>query len=437
MILLKSPILQPILANTVLMKVRNLLFFFCIFSCILHSCNKEIKNKAQTSPTLPNYGNIDLDDIFHRKDNRLENKDSIVSVIKNYYETVWKQGDLWGGFLIAKGDKILFENYRGFSQDNHQQPIDETTALHVASISKTLTAMATLKLVEAGKLQLNDPLTKHFPKFPYPKVTIFTLLSQRSGLPKYEHFIEKIKPEPIELSKKFLTNQDILNILIRDQPPMARESNTGFMYCNTNYALLALLIEKVTNTPYPKAMDEIIFQPLKMDHTYVFQEKDIPTAAKSFYQKGARLYPYDRLDLIYGDKNIYTTPRNLLNFSKALFAKNFLRADLLAMIYKPYSNEKPGINNYGLGFRMKIFDEENKLTYHNGWWHGTNSVFGHLLKSQVTIIAIGNKYSRRVYSALSLSGLFENFPYEKEKFQKTMNETDSLQHQDSSGNYSE
>ena len=400
-------------------------YFFLIFGFTLLSCKKENESSIVNTTTLPNFGNIDLEDIFHRKDNKLENKDSIISVIDNYYKNVWEKGDLWGGFLVAKGDKILYENYNGFAQDGKKVPINDTIALHVASVSKSLTAMATLKLVEAGKLKLEDHLTKYFPGFPYPKVTIFTLLSQRSGLPKYEYFIEKIQPQPAELSQKFLSNQDILNLLIRYKPDLSRETDTGFMYCNTNYALLALLIEKVTKTPFPKAMDQMVFQPLKMKNTYIFQEKDTATAAKSFFQRGPKLYPYDRLDLIFGDKNVYTTPRDLLNFSKALFAKNFLRADLHQMIFEPYSNERPGINNYGLGFRMKIFDEDEKLTYHNGWWHGTNSVFAHLLKSNVTIIAIGNKYSQRVYSALALSGLFENFPYETEKFNKEMNERDS------------
>ena len=62
------------------------------------------------------------------------------------------------------------------------------------------------------------------------------------------------------------------------------------------------------------------------------------------------------------------------------------------------------------------------MIYHNGWWHGTNSVFAHLLKSKVTIIAIGNKYSGRVYSALALSGLFEDFPPQKDKLHSIMND---------------
>ena len=414
-----------------------LLLAILVTSCKSEGINSESED---TETSLPNYGNIKLAEIFHRKDIKLENKDSIVSVLDNYYKNVWEKGDLWGGFLVAKGDKILYEEYRGFAQDKNQEPINKEVPLHVASVSKTLTAMAVMKLVEAGKIDLNDHLTKFFPKFPYPKVTVFTLLNQRSGLPKYEYFIEKIKPEPAELSKKFLTNQDVLNMLIRYQPELSRETDTGFMYCNTNYALLALIVEQVTKTPFPEAMQQIVFRPLKMKHTYIFQEKDTATAAKSFYQRGPRVYPYDRLDAIYGDKNVFTTPRDLLNFSKAMFAKNFLRHDLYEKIFEPYSNERPGVNNYGIGFRMKVFNENEKLTYHNGWWHGTNSVFAHLLKSNVTIVAIGNKYSRRVYSALALSGLFENFPYEIEKFHKAMNETDSTKSstaKDSVDSYSE
>ena len=408
------------------MKVFRIIFFLSIFGLVLFSCKKENKDSEETKTTLPNFGNVALDEVFKQSDSQLKNRDSIVSVIDSYYENVWEKGDLWGGFLVAKGDEILYEGYRGFTQDNKQGPVNDTVALHVASISKSITAMAVMKLIEAGKLEMDVPLTKYFPGFPYPEVTVFTLLSQRSGLPKYEYFIEKIEPEPAELSKKYISNHDILNLLIRYKPELARATNTGFMYCNTNYALLALLVEHVTKTSFPEAMQQIVFRPLKMKNTFILQEKDMESAAKSFYQRGPRVYPYDRLDLIYGDKNVYTTPRDLLNFSKAMFAENFLREDLKKMIFEPYSNERPGVNNYGLGFRMKVFNENEKLTYHNGWWHGTNSVFGHLLKSKVTIIAIGNKYSSRVYTSLALSGLFENFSFETEKLVKTLNQNDTI-----------
>lgn len=407
------------------MKSSLFLCLFIISSLVFNSCKKNSSSADDFVSNLPNYGNVDLDKVFSKKDSKLKNEDFIKKTLNDYYQTTWENGDLSGGILIAKGDNILFENYRGFAQDNQQEPINENTALHVASVSKTLTAMAVMKLVEAGKLNLEDHLTKFFPKFPYPEVTVKNLLTQRSGLPKYEYFIENIKPEPKQLSKKFLTNQDVLDMMIQYKPELARMPGTGFMYCNTNFALLALVVEKVTKTNFPDAMQQIVFKPLKMEHSYIFQEKDTATAAKSFYFKGNKLHPYDRLDLIYGDKNVYTTPRDLFNFSKAMYAENFLRKDLMAMVFEPYSNEKPGVNNYGIGFRMKIFDNGEKLTYHNGWWHGTNSVFAHLLKSKVTIIAIGNKFSRRVYSALALSALFEDFPYEQQKMEENMAESDS------------
>lgn len=405
------------------MVILRRIVFILLSIFTLSSCTKANSEPETPATSLPNFGGIDLDEIFKRRDNRLMNKDSIVEVIDRYYEKVWVKGDLWGGLLVAKGDQILYEGYRGYSQNFQQNPINDTVALHVASISKSITAMATMKLVEAGKLNLHEPLTKIFPGFPYPKVTVFTLLTQRSGLPKYEYFIEKIQPKPAELDKKFLSNQDILNFLIKYKPELARNTDTGFMYCNTNYALLALIIEKVTATPFPEAMQQMVFRPLKMKHTYIFQEKDTLSAAKSFFQNGPKVYPYDHLDAIYGDKNVYTTPRDLLNFSKALYAKQFLDLDLHNLIFEPYSNERPGVNNYGIGFRMKIFDNGEKLTYHNGWWHGTNSVFAHLLKSNVTIIAIGNKYSQRVYSSMALSGLFEDFPPEKAKLQKIISDS--------------
>lgn len=402
------------------MNFRKIITVSLAFATII-SCKKQKEETTEIYQSkLPNYSNVDLSKVFTPSQSTLENESTILPLINNYYQKVWEQGDLSGGILVAKGDKIIFEKYRGFGRENMQMPIDENTPLHVASVSKTMTAMAVLKLVEAGKLKMEDDLTKFFPKFPYKDITVFSLLSQRSGLPKYEHFDQSIKPAPEELKKDFISNQDVLDMLIKYKPELGRLSNTGFMYCNTNFALLALIVEKVTATPFPEAMQEIVFKPLKMNHTFIFQKKDIPTASQSFYS-GFRLYPLANLDLIYGDKNVYTTPKDLLNFSVALFSKDFLKPELASKIFEPYSNEKKGVNNYGLGFRMKEFDNGEKLTYHNGWWHGSNSVFAHLLKSKVTIVAIGNKYSQRVYSALSLSGLFENFPFEMEKFNKTMN----------------
>lgn len=384
---------------------------------ICMGCSKaELNHEKPLEEPLPSYANVDVDKVFTPMDSYLKNRKAVVSDIENFYHKIWLGGNLSGGFLVAKGGDILFENYTGYARENDSLPITRTTPMHVASVSKPLTAMAILKLVEAKDLALGDHLSKIFPGFPYPEITIAMLLEHRSGLPRYGYFLERGGVP----TNQYITNRFILDYLIKNKPKLARHPGTGFMYSNTNYALLALVVEKLTNMPFPKAMQEMIFKPLKMKHTFIFQEKDIPTAAQSFYRSGRRLYPLNYLDLVYGDKNVYTTPRDLYNFSKALYDKNFLKPGLKRLIFLPYSNENPGIKNYGLGFRMRVYPNGEKLIYHTGWWHGSNALFVHLLKSKATIVAIGNVYSTRLYTTLALSGLFEDFPPQRRQLKKIL-----------------
>ena len=387
------------------------LAFFLFFSCSKKESTTTTSGYYSAS-NLPNFGNVDVDNVFKGENLKLENQQKIVNSLNQYYENIWNSADMSGGVLVAHGDNILLKKYKGFGRENNQMPINKDTPLHLASISKPITAMAVLKLVEAKKISLEQKVKSIFPNFPYPDVTIQHLLTHRSGLPKYEHFLEEndIKPK-----NQYFTNQEIFDIVAKHKPELARQTDTGFMYNNFNYAILALIIEKITGKTYPEAMKEMVFAPLKMKNTFVFEEKHINSASQSFYQRSSKLYPLDQYDLIYGDKNIYTTPRDLFNFSKALFSKDFLPKELMEKIFEPYSNEKKGVNNYGLGFRLKIFNEGKKLTYHNGWWHGSNTVFIHLRESKTTIIALSNKYSRKIYGTMLLSTLFEDFPFEVDK----------------------
>ena len=387
------------------------LAFFLFFSCSKKE-STTTSNGYYSASNLPNFSNVDVDNVFKGEKLKLENQQKIVNSLNQYYENIWNSTDMSGGVLVAHGDNILLEKYKGFGRENNQMPINKDTPLHLASISKPITAMAVLKLVEAKKISLEQKVKSIFPNFPYADVTIQHLLTHRSGLPKYEHFLEENEIKP---KNKFFTNQEIFDLVAKHKPELARQTDTGFMYNNFNYAILALIIEKITGKTYPEAMKEMVFTPLKMKNTFVFEEKHINSASQSFYQRSSRLYPLNEYDLIYGDKNIYTTPRDLFNFSKAMFSKDFLPKELMEKVFEPYSNEKKGVNNYGLGFRLKIFDEGKKQTYHNGWWHGSNTVFIHLRKSKTTIIALSNKYSRKIYGTMLLSTLFEDFPFEIDK----------------------
>jgi CubicO group peptidase (beta-lactamase class C family) len=189
------------------------------------------------------------------------------------------------------------------------------------------------------------------------------------------------------------------------------KTDTRFSYCNTNYAMLALIIEKTTKLPYKEAMRQIIFEPLGMKNTYVFDyERDKDTAVTSY--KGNKVeIGKDYLDAVYGDKNIYSTPRDLLKFDRARNSSSFLTPALQRKVYKGYSNERKGTKNYGLGIRMINWETGQNFYFHNGWWHGNTSAYITLRKENVTIIALSNKFTRKTYDVKKLAVLFGDYPF--------------------------
>lgn len=332
---------------------------------------------------------------------------------ESWYDTVLKVRGFNGGILVARKGQVVFERYSGTGHLPGQDTIRDNTPLQIASITKTFTAMAVLKLVQDGNVQLDDELARYFPSFHYAGVTIRNLLNHRSGLPNYTHFMENMGWD----KTRFVTNEDVLEFLISRKADMVNVAppDHHFSYCNTNYALLALLIEKVTGKKYAEYLQQVFFTPLNMKNTYVFSLKDTGTALPSYDWKG-RLMPFGFLDGVYGDKNIYTTVRDLLKWDHFLNSGACFTPETLEQAYAPYSNEKPGIRNYGLGWRMNIYPEGKKIIYHNGWWHGSNASFIRLLKDSATIIVIGNRFTRAVYHARSLANLFGDYygPEEEE-----------------------
>ncbi|MGM5629532.1 serine hydrolase [Apibacter raozihei] len=391
--------------------LSKILVIISAWACLLnYGCKKEPKqndNKNnKVNRELPGFYDINFKTIFSYQDNHNENDEQIKKKLNAYYNHLWKDKNLSGGILVARGNNILLEKYTGYSNFEKLTPITSTTPVHVASVSKILTSLIILKLVEAEKIQLDQKVNTILTSFPYPDITIENLLTHRSGLPNYAYLADESKYWD---KSKRMTNSDVANLFSSFDPPLLSKPGTHFAYCNTNFALLALIAEKISKKSFPETARLMVFEPLKMNHSYIFQEKDMDRATPSYYPQG-KPYAYDHLDLVYGDKNLYTTPKDLFKLSQAMYAPNFLRIDLLNKMFTPYSNEKQGVKNYGLGMRMMIFDNGKKLTYHTGWWHGSNTIFVHLLDEKVTIIALGNKFSKVMYSALSLSSLFGNYP---------------------------
>ena len=365
-----------------------LLFFSCK-SQNSHKISRPLKDSTAYMAPVP--GKIPKSDFERYYDG-----------IDHFYEHDLVARGFNGAILVAKKGEVIFEKYHGFFNLKKKDPLTLHSAFHLASISKTFTAMATLKLVEMGKLSLNDDVRKFFPRFPYPGVKIRLLLSHRTGLPNYLYFMDQLGWN----KKKFCSNMDVLNYMIKFQPKAHSLPDRHFEYCNTNYALLGLIIEKASGESYADFLQQEFFTPLGMKDTYVFNLKDTATAMPSYDYRGRR-EKLTYLDTGFGDKNIYSTPEDLLKWDQALYTNELFTKEMLAAAYTPYSNEKPGIRNYGYGWRMNVYPDGRKIIYHNGWWHGNNTVFIRMIQDSVTIIVLGNKFNHAIYQAKKMTTLFE------------------------------
>lgn len=331
---------------------------------------------------------------------------------KDYFDKSLLSRGFNGGILIAKNGNVVFEKYQGREDLREDSPMTDSSSMHIASVSKTFTAMAVLKLYEMGQITLTDSLEKFFPGFPYEGITIQMLLTHRSGLPDYLNYLsEELKPKDT-----CFNNQDVLTSLFALRPGLQGRSGTRFGYSNTNFVLLALIVEKVTGETFPAFMKRMFFEPLQMTDTYVHTRYD-STAPPSFDGYG-RYWQPDPFDCTYGDKNIYSTPKDILKWDQALYSGQIFKPETMDAAFTAYSHERPSVHNYGLGWRMLNLRNGKKVIYHNGRWHGTNAVFVRLIEEQATIIVIGNKFNRNIYTAARKAyDLFGNYSEEKGKFQ--------------------
>ncbi len=368
------------------------LFFSLIFTAC-HSGANQTKNAIKDSAVYvdPPLGNLSPEDLARYQEG-----------VKNYYDRHLVNRGFNGAILVAKNGQVVFEDYHGYYDLRKKDSLTRHSAFHLASVSKTFTGMAVLKLAEMGKLSIDDDLKKFFPEFPYDNVTVKLLLNHRSGLPNYIYFMEKLGWN----KKQLCSNHDILDYLVKYKPAPQARPDAHFTYCNTNYALLGLIIEKASGQSYADFLQQYFFTPLHMDDTYVFSMKDSATAMPSYDWRG-RQEAFTYLDTGIGDKNIYSTPEDLLKWDQALYGNQLFSQATLDEAFTPYSNEKPGVRNYGLGWRMNVFPDGRKVIYHNGWWHGNNAVFIRMIQDSVTIIVLGNKYNAAIYESKKIAEIFD------------------------------
>ncbi|MBK8145557.1 MAG: beta-lactamase family protein [Bacteroidetes bacterium] len=352
---------------------------------LLVSCNSNAR-----SPRLDNtqkFGKVVID---YSDTNSMAYRQMIYSLDTFYQKQVIKGFN--GSVLIGYKGKILYERYFGFSQKESGAPWSPETQSQLASTSKTLTSGAVLLLKDKGLINLDDLVSTHLPTFPYNDITIRMLLNHRSGLPDYIHFA----PKPS--TKLYLNNDDIVDLFASKKPKLKFTPNTKFNYSNSNFALLASVVENVSGMKFDYFMKRFIFTPLGMKNTFVIDpNKERVCTAAFCYKANWQLEPDMHLDGVAGDKGIYSTVEDLYKWDQALYTNKLIKGSTLKEAFTPYSLETPGTKSYGLGWRMLNIFDSNKIVYHNGWWHGNNTCFYRFLEDNFTIIVLGNRFNKSIY----------------------------------------
>lgn len=293
-----------------------------------------------------------------------------------------------GNVLVAKDGKIIYQNSFGWADYLHRDSLQIDSKFELASVSKPLTALAVLQLVEQEKLHLDTTVTHFFPDFPLPGITVRQLLSHRSGVPNYMYFTDRIWED----RRLAMTNDDVLRIWAEHKPNREFRPDARFQYNNSNYMLLASIVSKVSGQDFPSYMQEHVFKPAGMKNTAALPKigrEKVPVNVIGHDKVWRRSVVQDFLDGTIGDKGIYSTVQDLYLLDLALREGRILSKAMQDSAYVPRSDARRGLFSYGYGWRT-FNPEDAQIVYHTGWWHGFKNLYVRDLTNNVTVVLLSN-----------------------------------------------
>lgn len=324
------------------------------------------------------------------------------SKLEAHFDSLFRTGRFNGVAFAFSNDSIL-SLARGFRSMRTKDSLRTTDAFQLASVSKPLTAYATLQLVDQGRLHLDDLVAQHLEGFPYSNVTIRMLLNHTSGLGNYTYMTDSLWGMPDSI----MTNDDLLREFIAGHIPVYYTPGKTFDYCNSNYTLLASIIDCTMDMDMRDYMQFGVFDPLQMNSTSLIGENGqtcLDYDVHGHYPNGKHKLPF-YLDGIIGDKGVYSTVEDLFHFYQEWKDPQFVSASLLQQSFENPVRTREG-RYYALGWRMKENEKGEKLIFHNGWWRGFRTYFWWSEKDDKCFIALTNTIRGGYLNAEEIIGLY-------------------------------
>ena len=334
------------------------------------------------------------------------------------YLTAQFEHHMFNGYaIIYDSGKVTGKSY---GQANYKtgMPISADTKFLIGSLTKQFTATLILNEVKKKKLFLNKSIEKYFKFYPqFSKITLGQLLNHTSGLSNYTDF-----PEYSNFEEKNIKISDIVDKVAKH--PFQFEPGSSYRYCNSDYLLLGVILEKVTNRSYEQNLKSSIFVPAGMLNSGLFfSDKKYSNFATGYTENIENRIPaiIPHAEFAFAAGQIYSTPNDLLKWNSFLESNIILNDSLRTMMFTP------GKEDYGMGWVVKNAGNI-KVEFHSGALPGFRSSFYRIPQRQFAFILLSNMDAPSLTEQISNEILSYYFgkPYEVPKFHKILKVNKSI-----------
>ncbi|GHC04081.1 serine hydrolase [Thermomonas carbonis] len=289
--------------------------------------------------------------------------------------------------LVARGDEVLYRGACGSANVELGVPLSADQVFRIGSVTKQFAAAAALKLAEAGKLSLDDPLTKFVPGYPGgDKVNVRMLLNHTSGLRSYTDMPGVMTGTPI---MRDVTTAELIDTFKAEKPDFA--PGEGWHYNNSGYVLLGAVIEAASGKPWHVYMDDAFFKPLGMTHTRYgnVQDRVIPGHVDGYSRKDDAWARAGYLSMTqpHAAGALVSTVDDLLKWNRALHEGKLLQDASYRAMITPVG--KAVASNYGFGISTGTLRGVPQLQ-HGGGIHGFSSYLLYIPGSDTTAAVLYN-----------------------------------------------
>ncbi|MDQ3244445.1 MAG: beta-lactamase family protein, partial [Gemmatimonadota bacterium] len=285
---------------------------------------------------------------------------AITAEIDKFADSVVRSVPVAGlSIAVVRGSSTVMSRGYGFADVSTGRRMTDTTPYRIGSITKMFTAVAIMKMVEQGRIDLDAPLTTYRPDIAAPTVALRQLLNHTSGLP--DHEADAV--EQWMTQRKPITHEFVLGV-VKGNP--ARPAGQSWNYNNTGFHLLGLVIEKASGIPYHEFIRREIVLPAGLSATWIDGARPAGVdATRNYYLREKTFSPDSVWDLpgIFSAGGMYSSVADLAKFFSALVERRLVSARSVAQMIQATPLPDGVRADYGLGVRLGV------LEGHSKWGH--------------------------------------------------------------------